>query len=51
MKAEEIHFHDSTILKVIEVPERGLLAMELDEYGAEWTYRNPNIAAKGTAYS
>ena len=35
MKLEDIHFHDSTIVRVIEVPEHDLLAIELD-YPVDW---------------
>ena len=35
MNVEDIHFHDSKILRVIEVPARDLLAMELD-YPIDW---------------
>jgi hypothetical protein len=35
MRLEDVHLHDSTLLRVIERPDSGILAFELD-YPEDW---------------
>jgi len=35
MKIEDIHFHDCQIVRIVEVPEQDVLALEL-EYPVDW---------------